>query len=185
MSSVGEGIKAARRKSNLTQAELAEKIGVTAQTISNYEKWKRKLKWETVKRIEEELQMSQLSAKNSREELREVILYGLVESVKITAKSGAWDLPKLTEGAPEEVAKAAMSYAAQAVCAGYPTWFGRCLCALRTILAQDEPRGLACAAALKEAAQRASDEQRVAALTDLMLAVDGVPVGGWAGDAIV
>lgn len=173
MSSVGEEIKAARRKSNLTQAELAEKIGCTAQTVSNYEKGKRKLKWETVKRIEEELQMSQLSAKNSREELREVILYGLVESVKITAKSGAWDLPKLTEGAPE------------AVCAGYPAWFGRCLSALRTILAQDEPRGLVCAAALEEATQRASDEQRVAALTDLMLAVDGVPVGGWAGGAIV
>lgn len=32
---------------------------------------------------------------------------------------------------------------------------------------------------------RDAREKRVAALTDLMLAVDGVPVGGWAGGAIV
>lgn len=184
MSGIEAEIRAARRESGMTQAELAEKIGVTAQTVSNYEKGKRKLKWETVEQIKKEIQMSQFNVKNGREELREEILLRLEESVRHAAENGAWDLPKLTEGAPEEIAKAAVSYAAQTVYAGYPTWFGRCLSALRAILAQDEPRGLACAVVLKEATRRASDEQRVAALADLMLTVDGVPVGGWAGGAI-
>ena len=45
-----ERLKEKRTEANLTQVELAEKAGVTARTIQNYELGSRKLSWTEVSR---------------------------------------------------------------------------------------------------------------------------------------
>ena len=47
---VGERIKQARKKSNMTQKELADKIGTTHQNISQYERDLRNPKIETIQK---------------------------------------------------------------------------------------------------------------------------------------
>lgn len=49
--SVAEKIKAAREKAGLTQAQLAEKVGTTAQNISQYERGIRNPKYNTLEKI--------------------------------------------------------------------------------------------------------------------------------------
>lgn len=51
----GERIKAARKKAGLTQAQLAEKLGVPFQSISQWERDTRKPKMETLAKIAEAL----------------------------------------------------------------------------------------------------------------------------------
>lgn len=55
---VGENIKKYRKNSNLTQKQLAEKIGITASAISKYEKGDRELGWETLYKIADVLEVS-------------------------------------------------------------------------------------------------------------------------------
>lgn len=55
---VGERIKQARKKSNMTQRELADKIGTTHQNISQYERDLRNPKIETLQKICEALNIS-------------------------------------------------------------------------------------------------------------------------------
>lgn len=51
-------LKAARIAKGVTQAELAQRIGVTTQAISSFEKGTKAPKMETVKRIAEALGIS-------------------------------------------------------------------------------------------------------------------------------
>ena len=55
---VGERIKAARKKAGMTQKELADKLGIPYQGISQYERGIRNPKIATVKKIAEALQVS-------------------------------------------------------------------------------------------------------------------------------
>ena len=55
---VGECIKAARKKAGMTQKELADKLGIPYQGISQYERGIRNPKIATVKKIAEALQVS-------------------------------------------------------------------------------------------------------------------------------
>lgn len=55
MTNLGDKIKAARKKANMTQAELATKIGISTMCISHYEKAKRTPKVERVKEIADAL----------------------------------------------------------------------------------------------------------------------------------
>lgn len=47
----GDRIKAARKKAGLTQAELAQKLGVTYQSLAQYERGRRNPKLETIRKI--------------------------------------------------------------------------------------------------------------------------------------
>ena len=47
----GERIKAARRKANLTQKELGEKLGISYQSVAQWENNLRNPKYETLQRI--------------------------------------------------------------------------------------------------------------------------------------
>lgn len=47
----GDLIKKVRLQAGLTQAELAERLGVTPQAISQYERGVKKPKYETIRRI--------------------------------------------------------------------------------------------------------------------------------------
>lgn len=53
--SIGEAIKAARRAAGLTQAELAQKLGVTPQTVSQYERGLINPKIETLQKFADAL----------------------------------------------------------------------------------------------------------------------------------
>lgn len=53
--STGEAIKAARRAAGLTQAELAQKLGVTPQTVSQYERGLINPKLETLQKFADAL----------------------------------------------------------------------------------------------------------------------------------
>ena len=53
--SIGESIKSARKAAKLTQKQLAEKMGVTPQHISSYERDIKKPKFETLKKIADAL----------------------------------------------------------------------------------------------------------------------------------
>ncbi len=55
---IGEKIKAARISANMTQAELAEKLGVAYQNIGQLESGKRKPKLETIQKIADALGVS-------------------------------------------------------------------------------------------------------------------------------
>lgn len=48
---IGEKIKQARKKANLTQGELGKKLGVSAAMVAQYEKGVRNPKWETLRNI--------------------------------------------------------------------------------------------------------------------------------------
>ena len=48
---IGENIKNIRKKANLSQKALAEKLGVSQQMIAQYEKGKRQPKIETIDKI--------------------------------------------------------------------------------------------------------------------------------------
>ena len=52
---IGEAIKAARIKANMTQATLAKKLNVTPQNISQYERDLKKPKYETLQKIADAL----------------------------------------------------------------------------------------------------------------------------------
>ena len=51
----GQCIKAARKKANMTQAELANKLGIPYQSISQWERDLRNPKYDTLKKIAEAL----------------------------------------------------------------------------------------------------------------------------------
>ncbi len=51
MNNIGNKIQVFRKRANLTQKELGEKIGVSYQQISQYEQDKRKPKYETLNKI--------------------------------------------------------------------------------------------------------------------------------------
>lgn len=55
---IGIGIKNARLTVGITQAELARRLGVTPQAISQYERGEKKPKIETIKKIEDALGVS-------------------------------------------------------------------------------------------------------------------------------
>ena len=52
---IGDAIRNERKKCNITQKELAERLGVSASMIAQYETGKRKPKLETVRRLAEAL----------------------------------------------------------------------------------------------------------------------------------
>jgi transcriptional regulator with XRE-family HTH domain len=54
---VGERIAARRKKLGLTQMELAERVGMSFTTISDYENGKRNIALETLVRVAEGLEM--------------------------------------------------------------------------------------------------------------------------------
>lgn len=54
----GERIKAARRKANLTQKELGEKLGISYQSVAQWENNLRNPKYETLQRIAQVLDTS-------------------------------------------------------------------------------------------------------------------------------
>ena len=58
MSSIGENIKRVRKEKNLTQKELAEKVGTTQQNLAQYENGKRNPKIGTVSRIASALKVN-------------------------------------------------------------------------------------------------------------------------------
>ncbi len=60
MDTIGEKIKKARKASNLTQAELAKKLGVSQQMVAAYENGKRVPKIETIKNIASALKVNSL-----------------------------------------------------------------------------------------------------------------------------
>lgn len=53
--SIGEGIKAARKAANLTQKQLAEKMGVSYVNIAQWENGRRNPKIETLQKIADAL----------------------------------------------------------------------------------------------------------------------------------
>ena len=55
---IGIGIKNARLTVGITQAELARRLGVTPQAISQYERGEKKPKIETIKKIADALGVS-------------------------------------------------------------------------------------------------------------------------------
>jgi transcriptional regulator with XRE-family HTH domain len=55
---IGERIRAARKKKGLTQADLGAILGVSYQVISQYERGLRKPKYETIQRIAAALDLS-------------------------------------------------------------------------------------------------------------------------------
>lgn len=55
---IGEAIKAARTAAGITQAELAKRLDVTPQTISQYERGIKNPKFETLKKIADGLKIS-------------------------------------------------------------------------------------------------------------------------------
>ena len=57
---IGIGIKNARLAVGITQAELARRLGVTPQAISQYERGEKKPKIETIKKIADALGVSWL-----------------------------------------------------------------------------------------------------------------------------
>lgn len=61
--STGKYIKAARVKAGMTQAELAKKLGVTPQNISQYEREAKNPKYETLQKIADALNCSVFSLK--------------------------------------------------------------------------------------------------------------------------
>ena len=56
---IGESIKRVRKKVGLTQAELADKLGISAAGIAQWENNIRNPKLETIKRIAAALEVSQ------------------------------------------------------------------------------------------------------------------------------
>ena len=55
---IGEQIKKARKSAGLTQAQLAERIGIAAGTIQQYERGIRQPRFEILEKIADELQIS-------------------------------------------------------------------------------------------------------------------------------
>ena len=55
MSSIGQKVKALRKKHKLTQVELGAKIGVSGATVTRYENGNITLKYDTLKKIAEKL----------------------------------------------------------------------------------------------------------------------------------
>jgi transcriptional regulator with XRE-family HTH domain len=54
---VGDRIKAARKQAKLTQQEVADKIGIKAQTFQKYERGERNPKIETIQKIADALEI--------------------------------------------------------------------------------------------------------------------------------
>ena len=56
----GEALKKARTDAGITQAELAKRLGVTPQTVSQYERGIKKPKVETLARFADAMSVEQL-----------------------------------------------------------------------------------------------------------------------------
>lgn len=55
---IGENVKKCREKANLTQAELAEKVGIGTASVSRIERGEKRMKLETLRAVAEALDIS-------------------------------------------------------------------------------------------------------------------------------
>lgn len=78
----GERIKAARRKAGLTQKELADRLKVTDSTVRGYEAGRTNLKWSTIEKIADALDVVvwELVSQNEKQTLTEFYEDGFCES---------------------------------------------------------------------------------------------------------
>ena len=94
----GELIKDARKKAGLTQKELGEKLGISYQTIAQWENNLRNPKQETLQRIANALNISMLSLQNvvksTDSDFQMVMAYtGLTETALKTLTNGIRTFP--------------------------------------------------------------------------------------------
>ncbi|NCC16342.1 MAG: XRE family transcriptional regulator [Clostridia bacterium] len=70
---IGENIKKYRKQAKMTQAQLAEKVGVAPGTIQQYELGKRTPGHTTLEKIAEKLKIDVVSLKVSEEEIKAIL----------------------------------------------------------------------------------------------------------------
>lgn len=111
--------------------------------------------------------MKELKLNNefTRETMKEKIADDLVNTVKELAKSGKWEMP--FDCLEDGKAKTELYYL-RMVRDNLPLWFCTSLGATGTIMQMDEVKGLGCVSALYDAAQRAPDDIKTAALDRLV-----------------
>lgn len=103
----GDALKNARVGAGMTQAELARRLGVTPQTVSQYERGRINPKFETLKRIADAMDVSvdSLLDESMRAQIECNTHQALLDAMKTVSASAG----KLTDaGIPEDEVKSVM-----------------------------------------------------------------------------
>lgn len=103
----GDALKNARVGAGMTQAELARRLGVTPQTVSQYERGRINPKFETLKRIADAMDVSvdSLLDESMRAQIECNTYQALLDAMKTVSASAG----KLTDaGIPEDEVKSVM-----------------------------------------------------------------------------
>lgn len=125
-----------------------------------------------------------INAETYRGDIKKKLIGALASAVKQTAEIGEWCLPVdgLTqENASENITQIALQMAMKQLrgeAVNIPSWFSSCICAAKTIIAEDEMQGMECVAALYVSTDKALAEQRLEAVQQLLHVIAPATTGG-------
>lgn len=111
-----------------------------------------------------------MTTEEAKSTFKDTLLSDLVSAVKQAANS-SWSLDESEEPSYRD----ALTFA---VSGGLPMWFTQALEATKTIMQLDEMQGLECLAALHFSTHRASEEQKLSAIRQIMQAISSASPNG-------
>lgn len=111
-----------------------------------------------------------MTTEEAKSTLKDILLSDLVSAVK-QAANGTWSLDESEESSCQSALMFAMS-------GGLPIWFTQALEATKTIMQLNEMQGLECLAALHFSTRRASEEQKLSAIRQIIQAISSVSPNG-------